>query len=270
MVGDDFLPVLQFRRLREWSPRVEWEPQDYLVEAVRRIKSPLELDCYRHAGEIATAALSAMMTALRAGETEAAAAAAAAYELLKRGGNYQYMPISHGRDLKYFANFPLNGYGETAPLEGDLVRGWVWGPIYQGYWLDPGRTAVMGAPTPGQRQVIDNAVEAIELLSEQLRPGAEAIEIARYGERLLEKYGGPRDQAAKMFPLFGHGVGQLWEQPYFSTQWPTGYDTVEAGMVVGIEFFLSEEGAGSAGFEDNFIVTSTGPERITTTPMTWW
>ncbi|MFQ5874684.1 MAG: aminopeptidase P family N-terminal domain-containing protein, partial [Dehalococcoidia bacterium] len=50
MMGSDFLPVKYARQLERDTPGIEWIPEDDLVAAVRRIKSPLELDCYRHAG----------------------------------------------------------------------------------------------------------------------------------------------------------------------------------------------------------------------------
>jgi Xaa-Pro aminopeptidase len=44
----------------------------------------------------------------------------------------------------------------------------------------------------------------------------------------------------------------------------------EAGMAIGIESFLSSEDGGSAGFEQNLIITDTGTELLTKTPMIWW
>lgn len=43
-----------------------------------------------------------------------------------------------------------------------------------------------------------------------------------------------------------------------------------AGMALGIEAFLGLDGVGSAGFEQNVIVTDGGCELLTTTPMLWW
>ena len=42
---------------------------------------------------------------------------------------------------------------------------------------------------------------------------------------------------------------------------------VEAGMVMAAEIFLTHPGVGTAGFEQNLIVTDTGPELLTRTPM---
>lgn len=40
-------------------------------------------------------------------------------------------------------------------------------------------------------------------------------------------------------------------------------------MVIGIETFVACKGLGSAGFEQNAIITKDGIELATTTPMLW-
>ncbi|MEX1045940.1 MAG: aminopeptidase P family N-terminal domain-containing protein [Actinomycetota bacterium] len=63
LVGDGFLPWRYARILQEELPGVEWIPADELVEAVRRPKSPRELDCIREGGEIVTAAMTKQLEA---------------------------------------------------------------------------------------------------------------------------------------------------------------------------------------------------------------
>ena len=46
------------------------------------------------------------------------------------------------------------------------------------------------------------------------------------------------------------------------------YDVpLEAGMVMAAEIFLTHPGVGTAGFEQNLIVTTGAPELLTRTPM---
>ena len=62
------------------------------------------------------------------------------------------IPVSHGDSIQYFTRSPISGFSQDAAQPGEMVRGWVYGPIYQGYWLDPGRTAIAGGKgTPEQR-----------------------------------------------------------------------------------------------------------------------
>jgi Xaa-Pro dipeptidase len=271
MVGSDFLPVKHFRRLERLAPDVEWVPEDDLVEAVRRIKSARELDCYREGAEIVTAGLDALFDGLLSKRTEAEAAAAAAKEVISRGGAYHMIPTSHGDRIQYFCRNPLTGYSRDAPQDGDLVRGWVYGPIWQGYWLDPGRTTVVGRrPTPEQRRLVEQCAGIVEALIDAVKPGMPVRDLIAIGDRMTEEAGGQKDQAGEMWPLYGHGVGQFWEQPWLGGEILEGVDTFEENMVLGVEAFLADGGVGSAGFEQNLIVTASGAELLTTTPMLFW
>jgi Xaa-Pro aminopeptidase len=271
MVGSDFLPVKHYRRLESMTPDVEWVPEDDLVETVRRIKSQRELDCYREGAEIVTAGLNALFDALFAKKTEAEAAAAAAREVLRRGGSYHMIPVSHGDRIQYFCRNPLTGYSLDAPNDGDLARGWVYGPIWQGYWLDPGRTTVIGRkPTPEQKRLVEQCAGIVDELIDMLKPGLPVRDLIARGDEMTEEAGGTKDQAGEMWPLYGHGVGQFWEQPWLGAEILEGVETFEENMVLGIEAFLAHEGVGSAGFEQNVILTSDGAELLTTTPMLFW
>jgi len=40
-------------------------------------------------------------------------------------------------------------------------------------------------------------------------------------------------------------------------------------MLIDLKAFLARNGVGNAGFEQNYLVTATGPECVTTTLMLW-
>jgi Xaa-Pro dipeptidase len=135
LVGDGFLPWRYARTLQKELPGIKWEPADDLVEAVRRHKSDRELKCIREGGEIVTAALTKQLETAMQGGTQADIAAAGAHELLRRGG---MIPVASGtgRELGPFTNEPLTGFDVTIEARpGDLVRTWINGPVWQGYWL---------------------------------------------------------------------------------------------------------------------------------------
>ena len=134
--------------------------------------------------------------------------------------------------------------------------------------MDPGRTAVCGGrPRPAQRGLIESCAGIVERLLEEIRPGRTMGEIAAIGDELVAAFGGVKDQAAEKWPHYGHGVGLFFEKPYISRVLGTADELFEPGMVIGVEAFLSEPGVGSAGHEDNAIVTADGIERITATPV---
>jgi len=276
LVGDGFLPWRYARILQEELPGVEWVPADELVEAVRRHKSPRELDCFREGGEIATAALTKQLEAAVRGGTQADIAAAGAHELLRRGGNFHMIPVASGtgRDLEAFTNEPLTAFDvRIAVRPGDLVRTWTYGPVWQGYWLDPGRTVVGGGkPSGTQRRWIGAANDVVMKLIEEIRPGHSVREIADLGGRLRRETGTVDDATAETFPLLGHGNGLFWERP---TIWLDVKQNEERwvfweGQTMGVETFLSHPDVGSVGVEQNIIVHEGGNELLTPVALEWW
>ena len=271
LVGSDFLPMKYWALLQAATPQIDWRIEDDLVREARLIKSPRELDCFRQGGRIVSAALGRLVEGMIAGRSEAEAAGEAAREVVRGGGHVHMIPCSHGDLIRYFARDPLNGYSQDAPKPGDLVRGWVYGPMFQGYWLDPGRTAVAGRrPSNSQRELVESCVAIVDKLIARIAPGLALDDLARYGDQLVAEFGGEKDQAAEKWPLYGHGVGLFFEKPYISTSMGTPGTAFEEGMVMGVEAFLAREGVGSAVFEQNVIVGKDGAELLITTPPLFW
>jgi Xaa-Pro dipeptidase len=276
LVGDGFLPWRYAKVLQEQLPGVEWVPADELVESVRRHKSPRELECFREGGEIVTAALTKQLEAAVRGGTQADIAAAGAHELLKRGGNFHMIPVASGsrRDLEAFTNEPLTGFDVRIDVRpGDLVRTWIYGPAWQGYWLDPGRTVVAGGkPSDAQRRLITAANEVVMKLIDEIGPGRSVREIAELGNRLRRETGTVDDATAETFPLLGHGNGLFWERPtiWLDVEQNEERWTFWEGQTMGVETFLSHPDVGSVGVEQNIIVYEHGNELLTPVPLEWW
>jgi Xaa-Pro dipeptidase len=272
-VGDGLLPHRYARILQEELPHVELVPMDDLVESVRTFKSPRELDCYREAGEIVSAALRVQMETAVRGGTQADVAAAGAAELMRRGGAFHMIPVGSGEreDLDYFVGEPITGYSRSIVLDpGDIVRTWVYGPVWQGYWLDPGRTAVVGGkPSAAQRDLIRAANDIGQQLIDAIRPGTTVSEVTRLGDRLRREAGTAEDATSAMFPIYGHGVGLFWESPRLISG-ADQRDRFHEGQTLGIEVFLSRPDVGSVGMEQNVIVGERENELLTTTDLEWW
>jgi Xaa-Pro dipeptidase len=204
LCNTSYLPVKYADAVRALMPGVQLVPEDDLIRAVRKVKSTLELDCFREGGRLVSSALSIMFDRLIGGASEAEAAGAAAQALMRQGGNFHMIPITHGPYINEWCTDPLNGYAPVAPSAGDLVRAWIYGPVWQGCWMDPGRTAVVGGnATTDQRELIEGAAGIVERCIAAIRPGVPALEIAELGERLRCEAGGGQDMASEMWPFFG-------------------------------------------------------------------
>ena len=271
MVNTDCLPMKYWEQLKARTPDIEWTPEDDLVRDVRRVKSPRELALFREAGELVTRAHSKMMEALIGGRTEAAAAAAAGSILLEGGGAWHRIAISHGDTSQYLESDPLTGFSTTAPTNGDIVHGFIYGPILKGYWLDPGRTAVCGGkPNARQKHLVESLVGVMHRLMDAIRPGVRVKSVGELGDELSKETGYYSEALKTSWPYYGHSNGCMWEAPYIEPRLCGDEDVFEENMVASVEGFFTGEGLETAAFETNFIITGTGVDEITPVPHVFW
>lgn len=279
VVGDDVLPGMYDRLLRRETPQIEWHSDETLLLGPQSLKSARELAAYRTAGEVVTRALTAACESLLTGRSSAEAAAAAAALLLRAGGGFHRIDIHHGPTTEHrVVSADLYGYHTTPPAAGDVVRIWIMGPIFQGYWMDPGRSLICGnRPTAAQRALLEGAVDVVESVASAMRPGVTPRQLGVLGGALARKHG-YFDHAQLKVPLLGHGLGTNFIPRIIpigeGEPDPSGalqYDVpLKEDMVMAAEIFLTHPGVGTAGFEQNLIVTASGPELLDRTPMLFW
>ncbi len=279
-VGDDFVPGAMLRELAEATPAIEWCAEDELLFRLLGHKSERELALYREAGEIATRALTAFVQALIRGERQCDAAAEAASILIRAGGGSHRLGCNTGPPMEHSMwDKPLYGYSTRAAEPGEMLRAWIYGPLLEGYWMDPGRTAVCGnRPDAAQRALIENSVEITRGIMAAVRPGSTPREAGIVGDELAAKYG-YEDSGAGIWDLYGHGLGMFWAGP----QIPAGDarhfrdnafwnvdEPFHADQVFTVETFFREPGVGTATFEEVFIIQDHGLEQLVQTPLIFW
>ena len=270
-VGSDFFPMKYWNELQKITPNLTWEICDNLVRVQRLIKSVEEQEVIRIGGQIASPAMTRMMKALLSGKTEAEAAGLAAHDIVSAGGVIDKIQVSHGDTIGFTCGDPLTGYRKVAPNSGDLFRAFLIGPMYQGYYLDPGRTAVCGnKPSSDQINILEACENIISSMAASIKPGVSFEDAAKVGDKMVSDFGPDADPAAEKFPFFGHPHGLYFEgPPYISTVLEHKNAKFETGMLIGLEAFLARKGVGNVGFEQNYLVKENGLELITTTPMLW-
>ncbi len=279
VVGDDVLPGMSDRVLRRHTPQIEWVAEHQLLEGPQLVKSPRELEIYREAGALVSAALDAAMKAMISGERSCEAAARAASILIAGGGGFHRISINHGPMMQNGLSKAYYGYDTRAPNPGDLVTVWIYGPILAGYWLDPGRTAICGSgPTPAQKALVEDCASYVEKMVKAIAPDTSPQDIGiRWAE--LEREGKYFDAGQPDSGSSGHGFGHGLATSFPGYVLPIGdveigpfgyrrlTETLKPGMVLAAEAFLSRPGVGTAGFENNLIVTESGVELLDKSPM---
>jgi Xaa-Pro aminopeptidase len=279
-IGDDMLPIQIDRILRAETPQIEWCPEDGILYGIMSHKSDRELDLYREAGAIATESLTAFMEALIAGERQCDAAAKAGSIIIGAGGGFQRLGCHTGpRSEQAMWDYPIYGYSKESAQPGDMVRAWVYGPLLEGYWLDPGRSAVCGDPSPEQRKLIEDTVRVTEAIIDEVRPGKTPRAAGIVGDDMAEELG-YTDKGGALWNLFGHGLSTFWNGPIIPSHGAKDFvddrlywnvdEPFHAGQVYTVETFFNQAGVGTATFEEIFIIQEDGLERLTTTPMLFW
>lgn len=127
----------------------------------------------------------------------------------------------------------------------------------EGYWSDSCMTYYASGPNPHQRELHALVLDALAYGETLLRPGVVARDVDANMRAFMERAG------VAVYPHHsGHGVGvSPHEEPRL-----TPYDTVplEPGMVVMLEPGVYEPGVTAVRIEHAYLITDTGPERLTT------
>jgi Xaa-Pro aminopeptidase len=265
------------RLLLEQLPHAELVDADDLVEGLRVIKSPYELQKMRVAAEVGSAVVPAIMErALSPGATEAQAVAAGYSVGIAAGVSFFDTAVASGPYSNYFTFGHLPSWSGRVLREGELFHADCYGAV-EGYLFDFGRTCVVGGnASVEQRELLEVAVEAVEQGIAVIRPGVKASAVFDAVHAHLSDQGLAIDESADMetasalsigFPPHGHGLGLGWEWPWLL---PTEDRELQAGMCLAVEAMPSRAGIGSTYFEQDVIVCETGAELLTTAPKRYW
>lgn len=271
LVGTSFMSAAAYRGLQHHiSGKTTVAVADTLIEELRRVKSPAELEVLRRGAFIGSRAVDAMMAAVGEGNREVDAVRAAADVIVGSGAVMYDMPTTSGRLAHHFLWSRLPTYDPYRPMErGDWFHADCYG-AYGGYLWDFGRTTVVGGD-PGEDQlvVLEASVGLVEHLAAIVKPGMTAGEVQRSGIQWLSEAaaGTPLALGEEESPVLGHGLGLTWESPWLRRNEEV---ILEPGMYLALEGFLGAEGVGGVFHEDNGLVTSDGFETWSTARMRWW
>jgi len=241
-------------------PGVEIRRADNVLDEMRKIKSPREVDVMRKACATADAALIAAMGAVQPGATEFDMAAAAHKAMFEAGAETTAFPIAVVAGERCgFKHMAPTGY---VIKSGDMVYTDL-GGRYMGYYSDSSRQTVCGAPTNEQLRFMETQVQIVEACMAAAKPGVRIADLARIGIAMAEEAG-----YGDYLYFRGHGVGcATHDRPAVT---PANQAPLEPGMVFAFEPMLVRFRFGTACWEDIWHVTTTGVERLNTSPYRYW
>jgi len=254
---DGHVTVKQHGRLREVLPdRIELVPAGGIVEAVRAVKRPDELDRIRAAAALADEALEALLAGPVVGRSEREVALALGDEMRRRGADPSFPSIvasgAHGA-------LP-HAEPRDAPVERDTLVTIDWGARLDGYCSDCTRTFATGTLADDLTALYAVVEEAQAAGVDAVRPGPAGRDVDAVARRVIEEAG----HGEHFGHGLGHGVGlEVHEAPRLAR---TGQDALAAGNVVTVEPGLYVPGRGGARIEDLVVVTDDGREIVSSLP----
>ncbi len=275
LIGRESLPYIAIDRIRQALPQIEFEWADDIIESMRLIKSPAELDLVRESVRVGSEMVAAFLEAAVPGATEADCVIAAFSKGVPQGAFPLDIPVTSGANVDHFQWDRMPSWDHKRPLEaGDMIHPDMYGTV-NGYFYDMVRTTVAGRKvTDAQREVLEAPIALVEHVVDAMKPGVTCGELfdrgaAWLGEHGFEVPGGDAEgNFAQSFPSFGHSMGLAWEHPFVTPNEPT---KLEPGMVFAIEVEIGRPGAGTGAFEHDVIVTEDGVENLTDDlQRVWW
>lgn len=230
---------------------------DRLVESLRQIKEPEEIERIAEAAAIADRGFEHILGFIRPGVTEAEVALELEFAMRRGGSEEMPFPliVAAGPNGARPHAIP----GDRTLASGDLVV-LDFGARVDGYCSDMTRTVAIGDISKEQRRLYDAVFEANEAGLAAVRSGIPCVEVDLAAREVLERHG----LGTAFTHGVGHGVGlDVHEMP---TVGPRSTESVRENSVITIEPGVYVEGTAGVRIEDLVVVESSGHRRLTSAP----
>ena len=234
-----------------------------MLEQMRAIKTPAELNLLRQSSELITDAMLATIQAAEEGWTKAQVIDQLRQQETRRGLDFDYCLLTLGSSHNRASSGQKWQNGDILSIDS--------GGNYRGYIGDLCRMGVLGEP---DAELVDllAEVEAVQQAAfGHARPGVDGRVMIEAAEAELRA--GP---SAAFNDFFVHGMGLIsHEVPFLMTNHPVAYDGVDAdrpllpGMVVSVETTMLHPRRGFIKLEDTLAITDTGYEMYGARARGW-
>lgn len=252
----DFLPVAAWHVFRADLPSADIVNANVVLELLRAVKTPAELDILRVASGKVVDSMLAVFAAGREGLSKHDISEMLAREEAVRGLHFEYALINMGTVFNRAPSGQTWKRGEVLALDS--------GGNYRGYIGDLCRMAILGEPDSELEDLLAE-VEAIQQAARRpIRAGARGGDIYTEPDALVAR-SAHRDQ----LEFVAHGMGIVGhEAPWLTDRCSVPYPayhadrSLEACMVISVETTLAHPIRGFVKIEDTIAVTETGWESF--------
>lgn len=212
-----------------------------IVDTLRAIKSPAELDKVRKAAELGDAALERAMPLIKAGADEGDILAAMHAAIFEGGGDYpaNEFIIGSGPDAllcRYKAGRRKLDPQDQLTLE--------WAGVYNHYHAALMRTAVIGSPTPRHLELQAATQEALLAVEAAMKPGTSFGDVFQAHADVMDRHSMTRHRLNACGYSLGARFTPSWmDMPMFYAGNPV---TVQPGMVLFAHMIIMDSESNTA------------------------
>lgn len=258
LVEGEFVSAIEYQKLIELNPDLEFSMCQELVERVRNVKDNLELETLRKAINISMESFKGILPMIKAGVTERSVGAKLDYLFKVNGGDgpdFDTIVASGVRSAW------AHGVASDKKIEpGDMIV-IDFGSFYNGYAADITRTVSLGKVSPQMYKIYD-------IVHEAQRRGIAAAVVGNTGADV--------DKAARDYikeqgygEYFGHGIGHgigLEIHELCQPALPFRKQKLVNNMVHTVEPGIYLPNKGGVRIEDDILINGQTPETLSTLP----
>jgi Xaa-Pro dipeptidase len=250
------LPADVFEMLKSRLPQAEFFDAVPMMDKLRAVKRPEEIERIREGTKNNQEALAAVLTSGRDGATTAEIAHRVAAEFGKRGLHFLYALVCAGPSF-------FRAPSEKRLWRRDRILHIDAGGMTGGYIVELCRMGCLGKPSGLAEDLLQGCRDLENAVLGTLRPGVKAAAVQRRGDGFLKGY--PLGEYGK---FVAHGIGLVHhEDPVVDTN---SSDQLEEGNVLSIEMEFRTPEVGHVKIEDMVLITKTGNEVLSPEGNDWF
>ena len=253
---DKIITARAYETLKNTFPVVDFVSADLMVDRVRAVKSPLELQQIGKLLKLSQKAMDRFVEVIAPGITQREAASEAD-KVIRAGGSFDDLTLIHE------GNF--TGLPRDVPLKCDDLVGFHLETCGEsGHWSEINVVCAFREPTALEQKLIDSELRAFAEIRNMARPGVTLSDMENTFLRVLVEDGWKLGEPAWHYSFHGQGMDGI-EWPYFTPMLEGNRDTsLEEGMVFSYHPHRDTTPVVDRipRIFDDIVITTNGAERL--------
>jgi Xaa-Pro aminopeptidase len=250
------LPADVYEMLKSQLPQAVFVDAVPLMDGLRAVKRPEEIELIRSGTERNRDALKAVLTSGREGATTAEIADEVAAEFTRRGLHFLYALVCAGPS-----------FFRAPSAKRSLKKGHIFhidaGAMIDGYIVELCRTGCLGKPSSLADDLLGGCLDLESAVLAVLKPGISAAAVQGSADAFLADH--PLGAYGK---FIAHGIGLVHhEDPIINA---ASSQSLEKGMVLSIEMEFKHPDVGHIKIEDMVLITEAGNELLGPQGKDWF